>query len=476
MTRRRIGPILSLVLLVGLAAVVLVLETRRGDDGDGTAADRAIPFERSDLKAIAIRGKDGALRLEKAGDAWLLTEPLAADSDPDAVEGLLSSMESARIERRLGEDPGPAAYGLAPPGTVLTLELAAGETRVLGVGEGSPIGGGFYALLPDGKEVAVVGASLGDVTRQTALSLRDKRLLDFDPWKIRRLRIERGRDSVLLERPEPGWRLREPIESPADGPTITDLLTALQGLRARTFVSEKPAGADLRRFGLSPPAARMTLLQEGWDVEKSVLFGKATGDGRLARTVGRDPVVTVPGEFWEKVRTGIFDLRRKDILDVSQYRIGSITAAVDGGPALVITRRPEDGWGVSGPVTGAVKSETVDELLRHIANLKAVSFIDHPTGAQRAALSRRPALDLTLQEEAGADGAAGRSQHVIVGPPGPRNTAPARDMAWRAIVIVSGSVPAGIRTALEAVRAEAAQPPPESAPISPPGTGQAPPP
>jgi len=137
--------------------------------------------------------------------------------------------------------------------------------------------------------------------------------------------LERGRETIHLEKPDDGWVVRRPVEAPADGPTITDLLNALESLRATRFDSEKPSEPDLKRFGLSPPQARLTLLQEGWDVEKTVVFGKeAPGGGRYARTIGRDPVLTVPADFWMKVTTKFFDLRRRDLLGVRDGRLKQI--------------------------------------------------------------------------------------------------------------------------------------------------------
>jgi hypothetical protein len=475
MARRRIGPLLSLVLLVVLGGLVAYLEYRGDGKDAGADRDRPIPFQRSDLRSIALRGEHGSIRLEKSGDAWRLTGPLSADADPDAVESLLSSLETARVERRLGEEADRAPYGLDAPRAAITVETSSGAASTLELGAPSPVGGGHYALLPGGREVAVVSASTGDFAGKDVLNLRDKRLLQFDPWKVKRLRIERGRETVLLERPEPGWRLLQPIEAPADGPTVTDLLGAVENLRARNFVAETASAADLRRFGLSPPAARLTILQEGWDVEKTVVFGgKAPGDLRYARTEGKDPVVTVPEDAWPKIATRVFDLRRKEVLDLSQYRIAAITAAVDGGPALVISRKAEGAWAVSGAATGEAPSSAVDEVLRYVADLKAGAFIDRPPATQIAALARRPALDLTLQEEAGADGAAGRTQHIVAGRPGPGGLVPLRDMAWRAVALVPESTLVSLRNALDAVRAAASAAPPAGPPAADPkGAGDA---
>jgi len=477
--KRRLGPLVSLLLLAGLFAYVYVYEIRgrAGEDKVDTAKDKAIPFERARLKAIRLTNDSGALRLQKEGDAWKLTEPLQADADKDAVEGLLNSLEFAKIERRLAKSEDRKQYGLDPPKASVTIETSAPEgPRTLQIGESSPIGGSYYALLPGTNDVAVVSSTIGDVTRKETISLRDKSLLSLDPWKVKTLTLERGRETIRLEKPDDGWVVRQPVEAPADGPTITDLLNALQTLRATRFDSEKPAAPDLKRFGLSPPQARLTLLQEGWDVEKSVLFGKeAAGGGRYARTSGRDPVLTVPADFWPKVTTRFFDLRRRDLLGVQQYRVESITLARKGQPALTLTRDKEQSWTLTGASVGKLKSDSVDTLLRMISDLKAVAFDDSPKESVRSGILKRPALDLTLQEETDTASGKQKSQHLVISEPDRAGHILVRDMAWHPVAVAAADVLKKIDAQVDALVKEASEAPkPEASPAASPSPATSP--
>jgi hypothetical protein len=468
---RRIGPLVAIALLLGLATYVYVYEIRgkTGEDASGGGKDKLIAFERAGLKAIRLTNDKGAIRLEKQGERWTITEPMQADADKDTVEGLLNSLEFARIERRLGAGGDHKQYGLDPPKATLTIETATpGEAPTLQVGDSSPIGGSCYALLPGAGGVAVVSSSIEDLTRKDLFALRDKSLLSLDPWKVKRLTLERGRETIRLDKPDEGWIVRHPVEAPADGPTLTDILNALESLRATAFVSEKPKESDLRRFGLSPPLARMTLLQEGWDVEKSVILGReAPGGGRYARTIGRDAVLTVPADFWTKVTTRFFDLRRRDLLGVQQYRVDTITLSRHGGPAITVKRDKDQAWTLEGASRGPLKSESVDTLLRMISDLKAQAFDDHPKESVRAGISRRPALDLTLQEEADATSGKQRSQHMLISPPDRAGHVLVRDMAWRPIAVAPAGVLAKIDGQIDALLKESAEvPKPQASPAA----------
>src|SRR5207245_3134313 len=198
--------------------------------------------------------------------------------------------------------------------------------------------------------------------------------------------------------------------------------------------------------------------------------------GRDPRTPGRDPGITVPSDFWPKVTTKLFELRRKDLLGVQQYRIESITFARGGGRAMTLTRQKDQSWLLAGASQGSVKSETVDTLLRSISDLKGLSFDDHPNKQLGASLSRHPALELTMQEEADTSGGKPKSQHLLIGPPDKKGRSLVRDMAWTPIATATPGVLAKINAQIEAVVKEAAAPKPVASPSPSPANSPAPPP
>jgi hypothetical protein len=366
----------------------------------------------------------------------------------------------AKIERRLGATGDLKTYALAPPQSTITVETASGAPQTLAVGDQAPIGGTWFALVQDakakdGQEVAVVNTAAGDLAGKDLLSLRDKSLLSFDPWKVIGLTIERGKETITLQKPAEGWKLAQPVEAPADGPAVTDLLSALERARATNFEVEKPTDADLKAHGFVPPAARVTILQEGWDTAKTIEFGAEEGGARQARTVGKDGIVALLPEFWSKLTAPAGDLRRKDVLGLGQYRIRSVSAARDGGPALVLTKGAENIWNATGLATGPVKYDSVDLLLRRLSDVKAVTFEDHPTEAQKRAFAAKPPLDLALEEEPDTEKGTPRRQHLAFGPVGKGAKVSVRDFAWNPLFVVDGGPVAKVQQSLEDIAREA---------------------
>jgi hypothetical protein len=473
----RPGPVAAVLVLAALGVTTWLLEFRGADERHKAEAakDKPLQFERAGLKAIVLSRAGAPIRLQRDGDTWTIREPLVAPVDKDAMEGLLSALETGRIERRLGAVADRKPYGLDPPVATVTLETSAGGPQVLALGETSPIGGSIFALLPGGKEVAVVSAALGDLEKKDLIGLRDKSLLSFDPWKVKSLTIERGQETIALEKPADGWKVVRPVEAPADGPTVTDLLSAVERMRAASYVTEKAGDADLKTYGLATPSARLTILQEGWDASRSILFGGVSAKTRYAMTAGRDAVVTVADDIWPKVTTALFDLRRKEVLGLSQYRINSVSVARDGGPALVLARQKDSGWKASGLVTGTLKNDSVDLLLRDIADVKAVAFEDQPAAPRLDALSARPPLDVTLEQDKESEGGEAGRQHLVFGAIGKDKRMPVRDLAWRPIFLADGAMLERIRGQVDALVKEATTPPPATPPPATPPSATPPP-
>src|SRR6266700_5236548 len=102
----------------------------------------------------------------------------------------------------------------------------------------------------------------------------------------------------------------------------------------------------------------------------------------------------------------------------------------------------------------------------------------HVTGVQTCALpiSRRPALDLTLQEEADTSGGKPRSQHLLIGPPDKKGQSLVRDLAWTPIATAASGILGRINGTIDAIVKEAAAPKPAASPAASPSVSPSPPP
>lgn len=440
----RPGPVVAIVLLIALGAWTYFKEYRGAAERQAAEQqrDRPLNFVRTEVNAIELENKSGTFRLQRHEEAWRLSEPIATAADKEVVEQILSALEYARIERRI-DDAGDdlQSYGLAEPRATLTLEFDSGQApRALRIGEHAPIGDNCFALLPDDGRVALVSATLEDLADRNLLMLRDKSLLEFDPWSVGSLRIERGAETVFLRKSGDGWSLQSPVEAPANGPLVTDLLNEIDRLQASAFLDEQPTADDLSRYGLDRPAARMTVQVVGEEGGRSISFGSVVDGARAARAGGAGPVVAVTETFWPKVTTSLFDFRRKEILALNRYRVQEVTVTRQAGKPLSLRHADGESWVATGLVDGSVDNSSVELLLAHISDLKAVAFMDRPSEGQREQLGRRPALDLSLVEEPGSPEKEPPAQHLLFGAPDQNGQVKVRDLSWEPIALA----PAGV--------------------------------
>ena len=465
-----------MLLLVLLGAWIYFQEYRGAAQREEAERQRERPlqFARPEVTSIRLENGAGAFLLQRQEEAWRLVEPLDTAADKEAVEGILSALEYARIERRIGSGDDLKPYGLESPRATLTLGLAGDDAaQILRIGEPAPIGANCFALLPGDGGVALVSASLQDLAQKNLLSLRDKSLVDLDAWNVRSLRIERGAETVVLTRSDSGWKLQSPVEAPADGPLVTDLLNEIDRLQASAFLSEAPAAADLARYRLDRPAARLTVQEEGWESGKTIWFGATVDEGRAARVGGAGPVVAVTETFWPKVTTSLFDLRRKDILALNRYRVRGLTVTRLGGEPLSLRHGGEGAWTATGMVEGSVAGSSVELLLAHISDLKATAFMDRPSERQREELARQPALDLSLEEEPASEEGEPPVQHLLIGEPDQNAQVKVRDLSWEPIALAPAGVYERILRRLDAIIEEIRSPPAAEKAADDPGDGAA---
>ncbi len=123
-----------------------------------------------------------------------------------------------------------------------------------------------------------------DEARQDA----DKVLQGFDQDAVTSVVVDSATGRVRLEKVGEEWRLREPLDFPADSATVDSTLSSLAGLEAdRRLPAED---ADLSEYGLDAPVVTLTLGRAGGG-ETTVAVGTEMplGSKRALRGWGGDP-------------------------------------------------------------------------------------------------------------------------------------------------------------------------------------------
>jgi hypothetical protein len=154
---------------------------------------------------------------------------------------------------------------------------AGGEEFSLRSGDKTPVGADSYVSVGGSPTVYTVRTTSVNAFRKGLDDLRDKRILHFDVASVDALEASWPGGRVALVRGDEGWRLKEPLEGPADEETVETLLSNLSFLRASGFVDDPPSD---RKAGLSRPDFEVELVVGG--------EGEGGDQRRLRLQIGRE--------------------------------------------------------------------------------------------------------------------------------------------------------------------------------------------
>jgi len=157
------------VIFLGVLAGAIVW-TRQSEP----SAEEAVPtpeplwsYEATQVDGLRIEDLHSGEVVEVRRDpelAWKLIQPDEGPADAGRVEQAVTWVRQPDVSRVLSGQPDLLPFGLADPGTRVTLLLADGSTKVFDVGKAVGIGGKTYVRAGGGDNIQVVSQySLDDV-------------------------------------------------------------------------------------------------------------------------------------------------------------------------------------------------------------------------------------------------------------------------------------------------------------------------
>jgi hypothetical protein len=238
------------------------------------------------------------------------------------------------------------------------------------------------------------------VFERTLDDLREKQILDFDTAAVRRVEAgwPEGRVVALRDAaPEAGeggeaddadatppadpvWRLRAPLEAPADAEALERLLTTLAFLRAEGFADE-PTAAQQALF--EPPDFEVALDTGGDERADAALAVSRpdADDARWVRTGSGGPLYRIRAERIDDFPRRAIDYRDRSLASFSPLdaqQIDFFFQAPDGDPVAVHAERSAGGW-TSRPET--FEAGKLSALVTDLARLEADEVVAESLGA-----------------------------------------------------------------------------------------------
>ncbi len=252
--------------------------------------------------------------------------------------------------------------------------------------------------------VVLVGAYIffferHQMTSDEARKDADKVLRGFDQDSVTSMVIDSNSGRVRLEKVGEEWRLREPLDFPANGATVDSTLNSLAGLEAdRRFPAED---ADLSEYGLDAPVANLVLGQTGGG-ETTVAVGTEMplGSKRALRVDGSEEIIISSGWFVSDLEREIDDWRSRDVVTLTSEEIASID--IGAGADSIRAVRLGDSWQLLKPVKDLGDDDHLQGLISDLSSLKIEEFLDD--GADLAKLGlEAPTYEITVIRSDGSE-------------------------------------------------------------------------
>ena len=255
---------------------------------------RLFDFERDKLARIALAWPDASALLEKKGESWQLSAPLADSADEVVVQALISDLQGLRAEAFLDAPPPAAELGLDKPSLRIELGLDGGASYALVLG-GARENERVAARAGTSGAVEVARSAIERLPKDVT-ALRDKTLASFVSSDAQRFTLTfAGASGEMLavsgENGADGWKTQPPMEAGAASALVAEI-ASLSGVG---IAAESLGPAELAAFGLAPARARLEVRGAGAgdaakllaDVRLGVL---RPGSGLAAQRADRKPV------------------------------------------------------------------------------------------------------------------------------------------------------------------------------------------
>lgn len=201
----------------------------------------------------------------------------------------------------------------------------------------------------------------------------DKVLQGLEEDDVTGLLVVGPKGRVRLEKLGDDWRLREPIDYPADSSTVGSTLSSLADLSADRRLAT--GEADPAEYGLDAPAAEVTLtLEDGSDISFAVGDEMPLGSKRPILVDAGGEIAIVPGWFMSDLERGVDDWRSREVTNLRVDQVASID--IEAGEDRISAVRVGDDWRLLSPMEDIADRDHLEALVSDLGALRIEEFLD----------------------------------------------------------------------------------------------------
>jgi len=227
-----------------------------------------------EIVSFDLKNASGQLSAKKEKDEWKFTKPTDVRGDASSIDGLLSTIASAKMTAVSSETPDNSGkYALASPAISFTAVDGHGKTSTLTVGKKE--GGQYFARDTSRPTIFRIDQDVYKKLAQNLDDFRDKKLVHFDPAAIHQVEIHNASSSMICTRKsDTEWVVNAPADQKGKSADIAKLFTPLEQALAEQIFDPPPA--DLRAK-LAQPAFEATLTDKSGKKLSVQISGEAGG-------------------------------------------------------------------------------------------------------------------------------------------------------------------------------------------------------
>lgn len=333
------------VLLLGVGAYMFFTRDT-GTEPKKFEEHKLIDVSIADVNKLTVTSADGkAMTLEKKASDWRMTQPVDAPADSTEVTGLIDSLINLKATNEV--DAGAPNTGLDKP--QYNVELSGTKSAKVSFGDKLAVGNGLYTKVNGGDRIEVVDAAVLEKLDKPASAYRQTKLVETPSLEIKQLAINTKAGNIALQKQGADWQMTAPQPMPADATAVTDLLNAVTGLKAASFVDDASEQADAMKgnppvtsiaFATTAPSTQpaatapsMTTVTFGAydDVLKKHVYAKVSNSPFIAK---------IDTTALTALNKKPIDLRDKRVVDVNADEVSKFTLLGDVPATTQPTSRP----------------------------------------------------------------------------------------------------------------------------------------
>lgn len=376
--------LILLVLAAAIGAGVYFLEIKPGKPRDETPEESkpAFAFKREDISSLSLTRAGQTVSVQDKDGKWIITQPLAAQANQSAVDSLVSSLTSAKIERTLSPSAEEMkSFGLEEPAVTLEIKLKSGETQTLKLGAKDFSGLSVYAQAGDSKDVSLVPAAVLTNSDKSLGDLRDKAVLGVSQFEIKSISITSEHGPLLLQKDGGDWALKKPFEAGVDPTNINAFLNEITSAQADEFVSETTD--DLAKYGLDNP--KVTLIAQLNDGSEKTLSVGVKDENHFLKSSTRPEIAKISSSLYDKLNIKASELRNKDMFKLDRDNLSKIE--IKNPNLTLVAEKTGDKWTIKEPADKKDKDAPPAKVINPF-DTKAEDIVDAPSSDVRSKLSK----------------------------------------------------------------------------------------